>query len=49
MPTQYLGNIEKVKAPFNRAANASPALSELEIADIVAFLHTLSDGFTAAP
>ena len=49
LPTQYLGNIEKVKAPFNRAANAGPALSELEIADIVAFLHTLSDGFTAAP
>jgi cytochrome c peroxidase len=49
LPTQYLGNIEVVKAPFNRAANAGPALSELEIADIVAFLHTLSDGFTAAP
>ena len=49
LPTQYLGNIEKVKAPFNRAANAGPALSELEIADIVAFLRTLSDGFTAAP
>jgi cytochrome c peroxidase len=49
VPTQYLGNIEVVKAPFNRAANAGPALSELEIADIVAFLHTLSDGFTAAP
>ena len=43
LPTQYLGNIEKVKAPFNRPANAGPALSDAEIADIVTFLHTLSD------
>jgi len=43
LPAQYLGNIEVVKAPFNRAANAGPALTEAEIADIVAFLHTLSD------
>jgi cytochrome c1 len=38
-----LGNIEVVKAPFNRPANAGPALTDAEIADIVAFLHTLSD------
>ena len=43
LPAQYLGNIEVVKAPFNRAANAGPALTDAEIADIVAFLHTLSD------
>ena len=48
LPAQYLGNIEKVKAPFNRAASAGPALTEAEIADIVAFLHTLSDGAGAA-
>lgn len=45
LPIQYLGNIEVVKAPFNRAATAGPALTEAEIADIVAFLHTLSDGY----
>ena len=43
LPTQYLGNIEVVKAPFNRPASAGPALTNQEIADIVAFLHTLSD------
>ena len=43
LPAQYLGNIEVVKAPFNRPANAGPALTDAEIADIVAFLRTLSD------
>jgi cytochrome c peroxidase len=43
LPAQYLGNIEVVKAPFNRPASAGPALTNQEIADIVAFLHTLSD------
>ena len=47
LPAKYLGNIEVVKAPFNRAATAGPALTEDEINDIVAFLHTLSDGFRA--
>ena len=48
LPAQYLGNIETVKAPFNRPANGPAALTEQEIADIVAFLHTLSDGFSMA-
>ena len=47
LPTQYLGNIEVTKAPFNRPASAGPALTEPEIADIVAFLRTLSDGYQA--
>ncbi len=45
LPAQYQANIEKVKAPFNRAATAGPALTEPEINDIVAFLRTLSDGY----
>ena len=47
LPAQYRGNIESVKAPFNRAATSGPLLTEPEINDIVAFLHTLSDGFRA--
>ena len=47
LPARYLGNIEKTKAPFNRKASDGPALTDTEINDIVAFLHTLSDGFTA--
>jgi cytochrome c peroxidase len=45
LPAKYLANIETTKAPFNRAPTAGPVLTEAEIADIVAFLHTLSDGF----
>ena len=47
LPSQYLGNIESSKAPFNRAATAGALLAESEINDIVAFLRTLSDGFRA--
>lgn len=47
LPAQYRGNIESTKAPFNRAPTAGPLLTEPEVADIVAFLHTLSDGFRA--
>ena len=43
LPVRYLANIEVQKAPFNRPAIAGPALTEAEIDDIVAFLHTLSD------
>ncbi len=47
LPAQYRGNIESVKAPFNRAPTAGPLLTEPEVADVVAFLRTLSDGFRA--
>ena len=45
LPAQYLGNIEKGKPPFNRKLADGPALTESEINDVVAFLHTLSDGY----
>lgn len=47
LPAKYQVNIEKVKAPFNRAATDGPALTEPEVNDIVAFLRTLSDGYRA--
>ena len=47
LPAKYLTNIETTKAPFNRAPTAGPVLTEPEVADIVAFLRTLSDGFRA--
>jgi cytochrome c peroxidase len=47
LPAQYRANIESIKAPFNRAPTAGALLTEPEINDIVAFLHTLSDGFRA--
>jgi cytochrome c peroxidase len=47
LPAKYLVNLETTKAPFNRAPTAGPVLTEPEIADVVAFLRTLSDGFRA--
>ena len=43
LPLAYLPNIINDRAPFNRAANAGPALTEREIDDVLAFLKTLSD------
>jgi len=44
LPQQYQGNVE-VQAPFDRHAGERPALSEADIADIVLFLKTLTDGY----
>ena len=47
LPPRYQGNVEVVKAPFNRLASQGPALTRAEVDDIVAFLQTLSDGYRA--
>ena len=49
LPLAYVGNIIADRAPFNRPQAAGPALNPAEINDIVAFLHTLSDGFVIEP
>jgi cytochrome c peroxidase len=46
LPAAYRANLD-VQVPFDRHAGDVPALSEAEIADIVAFLNTLNDGFKA--
>ena len=43
LPLAYQPNIVRDRVPFNRAANAGPALTDKEIDDVVAFLKTLSD------
>ena len=43
VPYAYRANVISDRVPFNRPANAGPALSEREIDDVVAFLRTLSD------
>jgi cytochrome c peroxidase len=45
LPPQYLPNVE-IKPPFGRGVGAAPALSESEVADVVAFLNTLTDDWT---
>lgn len=45
LPPQYWSNID-VEAPFDRKPGEQPALSEQDIDDVVAFLGTLTDGFS---
>jgi len=49
LPQAYLGNILSDRVPFNRPASAGPALSQVEIDDVVAFLETLSDKVPPTP
>jgi cytochrome c peroxidase len=44
LPTPYRANVDVFDAPFDRQAGAKPALSDVEIDDIIAFLKTLDDG-----
>jgi cytochrome c peroxidase len=44
LPASYRGNVD-TEAPFDRRPGDRPAMSEADIEDIVAFLHTLTDGF----
>jgi cytochrome c peroxidase len=44
LPTKYQGNVE-TGSPFGKSAGAKPPLTDDEIADIVTFLETLTDGF----
>jgi cytochrome c peroxidase len=46
LPAAYRGNVNTSEAPYDRAPGQAPALSDAEIDDVIAFLRTLSDGFT---
>ncbi|MGL4409558.1 MAG: cytochrome-c peroxidase [Zoogloea sp.] len=45
LPSQYHKNVNTTEVPYNRKKGDTPALTESEIADVVAFLNTLTDGF----
>jgi cytochrome c peroxidase len=45
LPAAYVANLD-AQAPFDRRPGDSPRLSEQDIQDIVAFLQTLSDGYS---
>ncbi len=47
LPVQYRANVD-TQAPFDRHSGDSAALNDADIADIVAFLHTLTDGYIIA-
>ncbi len=46
LPRAYWGNLDRV-APFDRRPGQPPALDAVEVRDLLAFLETLTDGFTA--
>jgi cytochrome c peroxidase len=45
LPVAYRGNVTQ-QAPFGQRPGAAPRLSPQDVQDLVAFLGTLSDGFT---
>lgn len=47
LPPRYRGNVDHTDAPMDRGKGAKPALDAREIADVVAFLRTLDDGYSA--
>ena len=46
LPEAYRRNVNTTEVPYNRKPGDSPALDASEIADLVAFLNTLTDGYT---
>jgi cytochrome c peroxidase len=46
LPAALRGNVNTTEVPYNRRPGDTPALDDGEIADLAAFLRTLSDGYT---
>lgn len=46
LPEQFQKNVNTTEAPYNRTVGMAPALSDAEIDDVIAFLKTLTDGYT---
>jgi cytochrome c peroxidase len=46
IPVKYHGNVDVSDPPFNRHPGETPAMTARDEADIIAFLQTLSDGYT---
>lgn len=46
LPPEYRANVNTTEAPYNRKPGDAPALTDAEIDDVIAFLETLSDGYT---
>lgn len=45
LPPEYKRNLDVADAPFDRKFGDKPALNEAEIADVIAVLNTLTDGY----
>jgi len=47
LPGAYKANVDTADAPFNRRVGEPAPLTVQDIRDIIAFLHTLDDGYQA--
>jgi cytochrome c peroxidase len=45
LPKSMQANVDTTDAPFDRHPGDAPALTALDIDDIIAFIHTLDDGY----
>ena len=45
LPAELAGNVNTAEVPYDRKPGEVPRLSESEIADLEAFLNTLTDGY----
>jgi len=46
LPSALRGNVNVTEVPYTRKAGDAPFLNESEVQDLVAFLRTLTDGYT---
>ncbi|OOG40929.1 cytochrome-c peroxidase [Rhodanobacter sp. C05] len=49
IPETLQGNVDVKDAPFDLKVGDPPALTNLDMQDIIAFIHTLDDGYTPTP
>jgi cytochrome c peroxidase len=49
LPRRYWNNIDRVDPPFGSKPGEKPALTAADKRDIIAFLQTLTDGYTPTP
>ncbi|HUW52436.1 MAG TPA: cytochrome c peroxidase [Rhodanobacter sp.] len=47
LPVRYRSNVDHTDAPMDRSRGEKPALNDAEIRDLIAFLKTLNDGYSA--
>ncbi|MGH8297516.1 MAG: cytochrome-c peroxidase, partial [Steroidobacteraceae bacterium] len=46
IPPRYRANVDTVDAPLDRHPGEAPALTPAQIREVIAFLDTLTDGYT---
>ena len=46
LPPEFRANVNVTEVPYNRRLGDAPALNDAEVDDVIAFLRTLSDGYT---